>query len=155
MNQVFKAITTLLDNNNITYKHLHHEPTPTSEDSARIRKEPVEIGGKALVLKIEDDLKLFVVSGAKKLNTKAIKKHFNIKKIRFATKEELYARTKLIPGSVPPFGKPILDLELYLDESILENEKIAFNAGLVTDSIIMKTQDYKNVAKPIVFSFSK
>jgi prolyl-tRNA editing enzyme YbaK/EbsC (Cys-tRNA(Pro) deacylase) len=60
-----------------------------------------------------------------------------------------------VPGSSPPFGEPILQLELYVDNSILRNEKIAFNAGSLTDSIIMRTEDYVQIAKPKgVFDFS-
>ena len=63
--------------------------------------------------------------------------------------------TGLVPGSVPPFGKPVLDLELYVDNSIVHNEKIAFNAGSLTNSIIMSTKDYLDVAHPQIFPFSK
>jgi prolyl-tRNA editing enzyme YbaK/EbsC (Cys-tRNA(Pro) deacylase) len=63
--------------------------------------------------------------------------------------------TGLAPGSVPPFGQPVLPFELYVDESVLENEKVAFNAGSLTDSIIMLVRDYREIAKPEVFKFSK
>ncbi len=63
--------------------------------------------------------------------------------------------TGLVPGSVPPFGNPIINLDLYLDNSILNNNKIAFNAGSLTDSIIMDVKDYLNIAQPIIFKFSK
>ena len=77
------------------------------------------------------------------------------KRIRFATKEELHELTGLVPGCVPPFGEPILHLELYVDHSVLQNEKIAFNAASLTDSIIMQTEDYLKIARPTgVFDFS-
>jgi len=52
-----------------------------------------------------------------------------VKKIRFASTEELLQLTGLVPGSIPPFGYPLLPFELFVDASILANEKIAFNAG--------------------------
>lgn len=78
-----------------------------------------------------------------------------VKKVRFATAEELMERTGLIPGSVPPFGRPILDFSLYIDTSITANPRIAFNAGSVTDSIILDTNDYLKVAQGEIFTFSK
>jgi prolyl-tRNA editing enzyme YbaK/EbsC (Cys-tRNA(Pro) deacylase) len=63
--------------------------------------------------------------------------------LRFATPEELRALTGLVPGCVPPFGRPILDLPLYVDESVLANDRIAFNAGLLTESFIMATADWR------------
>jgi len=76
-----------------------------------------------------------------------------VKKIRFATAEELKELTGLVPGSVPPFGQPILPFELYADESILANEKIAFNAGSLEDSIILRVEDWLAAARPEVFRF--
>jgi Ala-tRNA(Pro) deacylase len=151
---VFEAIKRYLDENNIAYRAAHHEPTYTSEEAARARGEDMKIGGKALVMKIGEDFRLFVLSGALKLNSSAIKEHFQEKRTRFATAEELKALTGCVPGCVPPFGEPILPLPLYVDNSILANQKIAFNAGSLTDSIIMDVIDYVRIAKPIVFNFS-
>ncbi|MEZ6119409.1 MAG: hypothetical protein R3C28_22970 [Pirellulaceae bacterium] len=52
----------------------------------------------------------------------------------------------MVPGSVPPFGHPILPFDLYVDEAILANQKIAFNAGLLTESFVMAMEDYLRIA---------
>lgn len=157
----------LLNSNGIKYKALQHDETPTSEDSARARGEDLSTGGKALVLKFRDvaqkeedhttGFAIFVLSASRKLHTKAIKKEFKIKNVRFATKEELAEFTDgLVPGSVPPFGRPIINLDLFVDTSVAENEKIAFNCGSLTNSVVMSAADYMKVAAPTkVFSFSK
>ncbi len=138
----------------VDYRHAEHEPTLTSEDSARVRGEPLEIGGKALLLKVADEFRLFVLSASRKLDSGAIKKRFGIKSSRFASRDELAELTGLVPGSVPPFGRPILPFELYVDTSITENERIAFNAGSLTDSLVISTAEYLCLAKPEVFTFS-
>jgi Ala-tRNA(Pro) deacylase len=152
---VLNNIRRFLDDAGISYRQVHHEPTRTSEESAQVRGEPLEVGGKAIVLKTDDQFRLFVLSAALKFDSGAIKKHFKLKKSRFASAEELLETTGLVPGCIPPFGEPILPLELFVDESIVQNQRIAFNAGSLTDSIIMSTQDYVEIAKPTVFSFSK
>jgi Ala-tRNA(Pro) deacylase len=114
----------------------------------------VRIGGKALVVKVGEDFRLFVLSAARKLDSLAIKQRFNVKKLRFASPEELLHLTGLVPGSVPPFGNPVLPFALFVDASILDNESIAFNAGSLTDSIIMPVVDYLRIARPSVFAFS-
>ncbi|MFA6439149.1 MAG: YbaK/EbsC family protein [Bacteriovoracaceae bacterium] len=136
------------------YRTVHHAPTFTSEESARARGEDVKIGGKAIVMKIDNVFKLFVLSASLKVDSKKIRERFRVKSIRFATKEELMELTGLVPGSVPPFGQPILPLELYIDHSILENEKIAFNAGSLTDSVILTTKDYLSIVQADRFLFS-
>jgi prolyl-tRNA editing enzyme YbaK/EbsC (Cys-tRNA(Pro) deacylase) len=90
-----------------------------------------------------------------KLDSGLIRREFNLKKMRFATPEELLELTGLVPGCVPPFGPPILPFELCLDSAITQNERIAFNAGSLTDSIILSMTDYLSVAQPSrVFAFS-
>lgn len=155
MQKVLQQIHQWLDGENVSYRSLHHEPTPTSEDSARVRGESLETGGKALLLKIDDKFALFVMSAARKLHSKSIKKHFGAKKLRFANAAELKTQTGLVPGSVPPFGRPIFDLDLYVDQSILANQKIAFNAGSLTDSVIMPVNAYLKLAKPEILEFTR
>jgi len=100
----------------IEYRELHHEPTRTSEDSARVRGEDIRIGGKALLMKVGGDYKLFVLSAALRVDSQAIRKFLDTRKTRFASPEELHELTGLVPGSVPPFGRPILPFDLYVDE---------------------------------------
>lgn len=150
---IFFRLKSFLDSHGVRYREVHHEPTRTSEESAKARGEDIAIGGKAILMKVDDAFMLFVLSAAKKVDSQKIKKHFNAKKLRFATTEELQQHTGLVPGSVPPFGKPVLPLDLYVDGSIKQNKQIAFNAGLLTESIIMQTEDYFRIARAEVFEF--
>jgi len=152
---MFNEIKEWLASQSIEFKEVHHSPTKTSEESAKARGVDISIGGKALVLKIDDSFKLCVLSAAKKLNSGLLKKHFKAKNLRFADKDELLRLTGLVPGSIPPFGKPLINLELFVDHSITNNEQIAFNAGSLTDSIIMSVDDYLKVAKPTLLNFSE
>jgi prolyl-tRNA editing enzyme YbaK/EbsC (Cys-tRNA(Pro) deacylase) len=138
----------------VPFREVHHEPTRTSEDSARARGEDLRTGGKALLIKVGAVFRLFVLSADRKLDSTAIKQRFAAKKIRFATPEELADLTGLAPGSVPPFGHPILPFPLFVDPSVFENARIAFNAGSLTDSIVMAVDDYRRLAGAEVFRFS-
>jgi len=98
---------------------------------------------------------MFVVSAARRTDAKAIRAFLGARRLRFATPDELLNVTGLTPGCVPPFGRPIFDVPLYVDESIVQNRQIAFSAGDHEVSIIMDTRDYLTVAKPdAVFRFS-
>ncbi len=151
---VLRRIRALLDHAGIAYRQLEHEPTHTSAESARARGQPLEVGGKALLLKIDATFRLFVLSAARKLDSGALKRHFGTHHTRFATTTELAELTGLVPGAVPPFGPPILPFELYVDESIVKNTIIAFNAGALTTSLIFAVPDYLRVAQPTVLQFS-
>lgn len=155
----YNKITTWLTDQDVSFQTLHHPPTYTSEQSAEYRGEALSVGAKAIVYKIEKTFYLFVMPADRKLDTKKIKQYFKdnglkAKKTRFAKPDELLELTGLVPGSVPPFGRPILDIELFIDEAILQNEKVAFNAGSLTDSVIMKREDYLKVANGNLISFT-
>ena len=107
------------------------------------------------MMKVDDRFALFVLSAALRVDSQKIKNHFGAKKLRFASAEELMELTGLAPGSVPPFGRPMLDLDLYVDGSVVRNAVIAFNAGSLTDSVIISTEDYLKTAKPAVLDFSQ
>src|SRR5437899_3026708 len=113
----------------VPYREVHHGPTRTSEESALARGEALPVGGKRLLIKVDDTFRLFVLSADRKLDSSAIKRRFDARKTRFATPEELAELTGLVPGSLPPFGLPILPFPLFVDPSVFENERIAFNAG--------------------------
>ena len=152
---VFENICGLLEKENKAFRKVVHEPTYTSEESAKARDEDLSIGGKAILMKVDKTEHLFVLSASKKINSKKIRDHLHAKKIRFSTADELLQLCGLVPGSVPPFGFPILPVKLYLDKSFIEsNEKIAFNAGRLTHSIVLDLNDYIQVAKPDIFDFS-
>jgi len=49
----------------------------------------------------------------------------------------------------PPF-------DVYVDPSVLANDRIAFNAGSLTDSIVMDRADWERLVKPKgVFRFAE
>lgn len=152
---IFKHLLQFISDSKVSFKHIQHQPTYTCEESATARNEPIEIGAKAMVMKLDDAYAIFVLSAARKLDSKKIKTLINCRSIRFASAEELFEQTSLFPGSVPPFGIPILPFNLYIDHSITNLDYIAFNAGSLSDSITMKTEDYLKLCNGCICSFSK
>ncbi len=148
---VLQAIRALLVERRFEFREVHHEPTRTSEESARARGEELRIGGKALLLTADGADYLYVLPADRKLDSTALRRWLGVKRLRFATAEELLAKTGLVPGSVPPFGPPILPAPLLVDAAIRDNPRIAFNAGMLTDSIILSMNDYLAVAQPHAF----
>jgi len=154
--QVLDQIRELLRREGAPYKEIEHAPTFTSEESARVRGESLAVGAKALLVKTDDVFRLFVLPADRQFDAKRIKQELKVRSVRFATKEELLSLTGLVPGSVPPFGEPVLPFELYGDTSIGSVEdKVAFNAGSLTSSIVMRASDWNRAAKPSQFSFAK
>lgn len=154
--KILENIRRHLNDAGIAFREVHHQPTRTSQESAAARGEPLSVGAKALLLRTDDVFRLFVLPADRKLDSNAIRRHLGVHKTRFATVEELDELVGLMPGAVPPFGVPLLPFELYADESVgVEHGRVAFNAGSLTDSIIMSASDWAAIARPVRFRFAR
>ncbi len=154
-NTILARIRQLLTDNGVPFTEKEHRPTFTSEESAAARSEPLSVGAKALLLRTDNEFRLFVLPADLKLDSGAIRRELNIKKTRFATRDELLELTGLVPGSVPPFGAPILPFELFADVGVGKAYgRVAFNAGELTQSIIMSAADWEAIAQPKRFRFA-
>ena len=152
---ITKRIRKLLIKNNTNFQEIDHEPATTCEQSAKVRGCDQKIGGKSLLFKDKSDYRIFVMSAALQVDSKKVRKILKSGWLRFATNNELWEVAGVEKGALPPFGRDILPVDLYLDESILKNEEIAFNAGMVTKSFIMTVNDYLKLVDPVVCSFTK
>lgn len=145
----------LLKDQEMGFKHLTHEATPTSEDSAKVRQTTMEEGVKSLILKGKTSKKnyQFNIPSHLKLNMKAVVDLVG-ERCEFEDPEVIKERFGLIIGGVPPFG-PLLNLETFFDEKIKNQDTAAFNCGLQTESIIMKTEDLIRLVQPRFGQFAK
>ncbi len=152
---VRNEIIRLLHQGKITFDHQKHEATPTSEDSACVRGTTLAEGIKALVLRGKSTKKnyQFNIPSHLKLDMKAVAEAVG-EKCEFEDPLVIEERYGLKVGGIPPFGQ-LLNLETYFDEKIKENERAAFNCGLLTESIVMKTTDLIALVDPKFGAFSK
>ena len=167
MSQITTDICRAFEELGCPYQKIKHAASHTSEQSAQARVAgggPLVIGAKALLLKAtvrgDAQFHLFVLPGPSRLASSVLNEHFpDWKRSRFANAAELAERARgVLPGAVPPFGKPIFPLidRLHFDSELVEiNELIGFNAGDHCVSLIVQVRDLIDVAKPDdVFRFS-
>lgn len=159
MNEVaYAAITRLMDAHGIQYANVSHVPCKTSEESQAARASagyPGVIGSKAILAKLYfksgERFATIVLPGNHLLNKdKLIELIPDLKKMRFATTEELTQLAGVVPGCMPPFASPIFpDIPLLIIASALTaTDRIGFNAAYLEKSIIVSTQDYLSVVTP-------
>jgi Ala-tRNA(Pro) deacylase len=141
----------------ISFEEIHHDSSETCSMSAKARGRGKKIGGKTLLLKDKGGFRLFTMSAILAFDNQKARHLLGSQKLRFATKDELWELTGAVSGALPPFGRPLQDLDYYIDQSVLDNDEIAFNAGVLTCSFIMNTQDWYGIVKDhaTVASFTK
>ncbi len=154
MQEEADEILRIFKEKNVNYQLYEHEPVYTSQQAATVRGVELKTGCKSIVLKTKD--KSFVlanVAADKKIDVKKLERIVG-SRLSFATPEEVMRVTNCEPGSVPPFGK-LFGLPTYLDESVLENDFVNFNIGMLTKSVKISKQDLIKTMEPIVSTFSK
>lgn len=136
-------------------EHLVHAPSPTSEDSAKIRGTSLEEGIKALILRGKTTGKNYQcnVPSHAKLDMKAVATLVG-EKCEFEDAAIIEERFGLKVGGIPPCGS-LLGLETFFDLSIQTHPRCAFNCGLLTESILMQTADLIALIDPKWGSFVK
>lgn len=146
----------LLRDSGRPFEVLEHAYANTAEGVAEARGTPLAIGGKTLLLKVEQDFALFVLSGNRRTHTPKLRKPLGAQRLRFARTDELRALTGLVPGCIPPFGRPLFDLPLYVDAATAAQPEIAFSLAEHVRSVRMRTADYLALAQPTaVYDFSR
>lgn len=148
-------IIRLIKEHEMKFEHQVHEPTPTSEDSARVRNTLLEEGVKALILRGKNSKKnyQFNIPSHLKLDMKAVADLVG-EKCEFEDAEIIKERFGLTVGGVPPFGQ-LLNIDTFFDEKILANERAAFNCGLLTESITMQSKELVSLVQPKIGKFTK
>jgi Ala-tRNA(Pro) deacylase len=157
--QAHSAIRRLFDEQGVTYRLIAHEPTRTSEDSARVRAlagAPNARGAKALIVKCEfrdgsQAYSTLVMPSQYRADTRTVRTSIpGLKKFRFLSADEMEQVVNLSPGCMPPFGPGIFDKvqRLYIDPRLQEYSEVGFNAARLETSLIVACSDYLKVAKP-------
>jgi Ala-tRNA(Pro) deacylase len=101
------------------------------------------------VLKADDRFMLFALPGDRRLDSASAKRQLGVGRLRFATQSELLELTGLVPGAVPPFGPPILPFDPVADVTVgVAYPNVAFNAGSLTDSVMMPSAEWERLARP-------
>lgn len=153
-NVVFDKIKQLLDDNSMQYDVMEHEPVYTCEEAAKVRGTQLSQGTKALIMKADAKYIMAILPGNKELDMERLKKILQAKTLELANAKQVKEVTNCNIGAVPPFGN-LFNLDVYADNSITQNEILAFNAGSNKKSIKMRVKDLFKLVKPKIQNFSK
>lgn len=155
---VVNTITSLLTSKGVWFETFAHEAVRTSAEAAAVRTGyTISQGAKALIVRAKHTTKgkhfiMIVVPGDARFDEAKLKARYGFTDLRFATEAEVSEITGgVLPGGVLPFGT-LFNLPVYADETLLENERIIFNAGDQRFSVGMYARDYRNLVAPAVSS---
>jgi hypothetical protein len=142
----YKNLIKLLDDNQVEYKHFHHQPALTYEQLLEVQKQTGFFGteGKCLVLKADDIFLVYVTIQGKKINFDEVKKETNSNKISLVTPEDLKEVFGAEPGCAYPFGFDT-NIPIYIDPIIFDQEWFLFSPVFPNQTIQARGSDLKKV----------
>ena len=92
---------------------------------------------------------LAILPGNRKLDFDAVATLFQARKCGFASPQSAEALTGCAMGAVPPFSlNP--DLAVVVEQDLLNNDTLFFNAGRLDRSMELDTKDWLAAARPRV-----
>ncbi len=143
--QLLKA---LLDENDIKYVSIMHSMAFTAVEVAKSAHIPSRELAKTVIIKVDNVLAMAVVPANYQVNLEILKQTLGTQQISLAKESEFTSHFKDCEvGAMPPFGC-LYNMEVYIAESLSEDDKIAFNAGSHLEAIQMYYKDYENLVKP-------
>jgi len=145
----------LFSREGVEYQLYEHEPVYTSEQASKARGVELKTGVKALVLKTNEGKFVLADTAAdRRLDLKKLQTLASTSKLHFASREEVLSVTHCEPGSVHPFGS-LFGIPTYLDRSVIENEFVDFNIGVLTRSARIRADDLRRLLGSTPAEFTK
>ena len=146
-----EKLLALLEQHNARYNLMEHEATGKCEAVAAIRGTEVGQGAKALVCHVKGNgVKqhvLAILPADRQADLSKVAAAVGGKRASLASPAEVDSLTGCVFGAIPPFSFHH-DLKLVVDPLLFERyEEIAFNAGRLDKSVVLKTTDYRRICQ--------
>ena len=143
-----------LDSHNIKYVTITHSLAYTAQDIAASAHIAGKELAKTVMVKVNDKMAMAVLPASYKVGFDLLKKAVRANKVDLANEREfrdMFPESEI--GAMPPFGN-LYGMEVFVDESLSQDDEIAFNAGSHTELIKLGYKDFERLVKPKVAKFA-
>lgn len=144
-----------LGENHVTYEVISHPRQYTAQQIAAVSHIPGKELAKTVIVKIDGKPAMAVLPAAYRVDFELLKEVAGTQDVTLAMEYEF---KDIFPdceiGAMPPFGN-LYGVDVYVAESLAEEESIAFNACSHTELIRMAYADFERLVKPKVMRFSR
>jgi Ala-tRNA(Pro) deacylase len=143
-----------LDENKVQYVTITHSQAFTAQQvaaSAHIKGKEM---AKTVIIKINDKLAMAVLPATYHVDFHLLKEVTGNEDVVLAHEsefKEIFDDCEL--GAMPPFGN-LYNMDVYVAQSLAEDDEIAFNAGTHSELVRMKYSDFNRLVKPKILKFS-
>jgi Ala-tRNA(Pro) deacylase len=143
-----------LDKNRVKYVSLTHSPAFTAQEIAASAHVPGRELAKTVIVEVDGKLAMAVLPASHQIDFHRLKEVAGAREAYLADEDQFqdrFAGCEL--GAMPPFGN-LWEMDVFVAESLAEDDEIAFNAGSHTELIRLSFEDFQRLVKPRLGSFS-
>jgi Ala-tRNA(Pro) deacylase len=143
-----------LDREGIKYVSIIHSPAYTAQEVAASAHLPGKELAKTVIVELDGQMAMAVLPANRKIVLQDLRDVTGSDEVKFASEDEFQRQfPDCETGAMPPFGN-LYGMEVYVAESLTENDEIAFNAGSHTEAIKLAYRDFEQLVQPKVVSFT-
>jgi Ala-tRNA(Pro) deacylase len=143
-----------LDINHIQYSTIVHPTAYTAQGTAAYAHVPGREIAKTVIIKVDTQLCMAVLPASAQLDLGAFKRLTKAKTICLAGEHEFeFHFPDCDLGAMPPFGN-LYGIPVYVEQSLTQDQEIAFNAGSHSELVRMSYEDFERLVNPIVGDFA-
>jgi Ala-tRNA(Pro) deacylase len=149
-----KTFQKFLDAQDIKYVAINHSAAYTAQEIAASAHIPGKELAKTVIVKVNGEMAMAVLPACHRVDFDLLKEAAAVSKVELASEEEFrdkFSECEL--GAMPPFGN-LYGMDVFVADTLAEDEEIAFNCGSHTELIQMSFKDFEATVKPKIVKFS-
>jgi len=149
-----KKLKGFLDQERIKYVSIVHSTAYTAQEVAASAHITGKELAKTVIVELDGKTAMAVLPANRKIVLEDLREVTGSQEVKFASEEQFEQRfPDCETGAMPPFGN-LYGMDVYLAESLTDNDQIAFNAGSHTEVIKLSYKDFERLVQPKVVSFT-
>jgi Ala-tRNA(Pro) deacylase len=144
-----------LQKHKVSFERLPHRTTYTGQELAAAEHVPGWNVAKPVIVNCDDVAVMCVLPACCRVDLDKVAKATGSRKATLATEQqmaEIFRDCEL--GAEPPLGKPY-GLQTWMDEQLLKDEFLVFQAGKHTEAVKVARADYQQLAEARVASIAR
>ena len=144
-----------LDELGVSYRVSHHPTAYTAQMLAEAEHVPGRKVIKAVVVQADGHFVMCALPACYRVDLGELKDQLQADDVKIADERTL---AELFPGcpigAAPPIGR-LFGMTTLMDESLIADDRVTFQAGTHEDAVTMSLMEYRRVAQPEVAHFGR
>ncbi len=148
-----RKLKEFLDSQRVKYVSISHSRAFTAMEVAASAHVAGKELAKTVIVKVDGKMAMVVIPATSRVDFDILKRQIGAQHVELAAEREFrdkFPECEL--GAMPPFGN-LYGMQLFVSESLAQEEELAFSAGSHNELIRLKYEDFERLTKPTMVNF--